>query len=234
MIKINLGKRKGASGGDDGGRGPSAGLGDFVQSLKDKFSRGAPAPQSDEGDFETEKSSLQSLRQSPLLKIAIAGLACFLAQDYFHNMENEELAKVETKLKSQEQEQSKLEKKFAEVRGYEAEKQRLEEDDKIIRTKLHILMKIQSDRSATTKVLLQIAQAIPKDVWLTELKTVNDTVAIAGATPSYASVSGFLKNLSDSSQLKDILLKSIEENPSVSKEVSVQAFNIEAMKRRLD
>ena len=66
------------------------------------------------------------------------------------------------------------------------------------------MKKLLDDRDAPSKMLLQVAQLIPDQVWLTGLVVNDEAVKISGQTPGYNDVSDFIKNLNGTSQFTDI------------------------------
>ena len=123
--------------------------------------------------------------------------------------------------------------KLAVVKGFEAKKAQIQAYEQAIRTKLEVLGKLMSGRTVPPKILMQLSQTIPSEVWLNEFKMGDQEVSIIGQTPSFGQVSDFLKELGNSSYFSDISLKGIEENSSATKEQKVQNFTITAKRRAM-
>lgn len=169
----------------------------------------------------------------PIPRALLAVGICYYAGDMAETYKAEELAKVDAEIASIEKEKDAILKKLAKIKGFEPIKKQLEDDEKAIRVKLEVVKKLLEDRNAPAKMLMQIAQSIPEEVWLTQLRVSEDSVKFSGATPSYNQVSDFIKSLGGTSQFADISLSGIQETGGADfKEAKVQTFDLNAKRRR--
>ncbi|GEM_PF-1623949 len=218
MIRVNLGRKIKQKSNAVGGK---ASLSDIINKLKGGTKGGEAS--GDTFDF----------RNSTILKVIILA-AILYGADFF--IENEKAKKMTVLKAEQNTLQAEITRLTAEVeksRGYETVKQQLEQHEQTVRTKLETISKLLANRSGPSKMLIQIAQSIPSDVWITEMKVTEEAISIAGGTPGYSQVSDFLKSLSESSFLHDPRISGIEENISAAKDQLFQSFEISASRRRL-
>ena len=148
-----------------------------------------------------------------------------------YGVDKEALAKVEKSIAAAERDAGAQQQKLAQLQGFEAMKAQLEGDERAIRTKLEVLAKIAEGRTDPSRIMLQISQAMPDQLWLTDLKVAAEEISFTGQTPSYAQVSDFLKSIASSSFFSDIVLKGIEENLGTSRDVRIQDFTIMAKRK---
>jgi Tfp pilus assembly protein PilN len=146
----------------------------------------------------------------------------------------ERLGEVDRQIAEIERQKAVVNAGLAKVKGYEAIKKQLEDDEQSIRTKLAVLNKLLENRNAPSKLMLQVAQSIPDEVWLTDLKTNATNVRLAGATPGYSQVSDFIKALNSTSQFGEITLSEIKESVTANKDQRVQQFELSAAKRQVE
>ncbi|MBI3544874.1 MAG: PilN domain-containing protein, partial [Deltaproteobacteria bacterium] len=94
------------------------------------------------------------------------------------------------------------------------------------------------DRNAAAKMMMQVAQSIPDEVWLTQFAVTDDVVKFEGSTPGYNQVSDFIRNLNGTSQFSDITLSGIHESSAslpgggADKDTKVQVFDLQAKRRK--
>lgn len=224
MLKVNLGKRKkGAAGaGLPALDLKSLNITDLINRIRDRLPGGGGG--GGEGfriDWKT----------SPIPKIAVALGILVAASMYIEDEQKKALDKLNGEIAAVERETEENQRKFASMKDYEEKKRVLEEDEKILRAKLETLNSLLENRNAPVKMMLQVAQGIPEEVWLTEMRVGTEEVSLAGGTPGYNQVSDFLKALTDSTEFADVSLRGVQEDQSGAKE-RFQTFEIQAKRRR--
>ncbi len=221
MIRINLARERRKGGGKlDFKNLNLAALGASLKKLLSK--RGAA---DDEGGKKFD------WKNSAILKLALVGAAIYLIQDQLDGYRKEALAKVDKSIAAAERDAGAQQQKLTQLQGYESMKAQLESDERAIRTKLEVLAKIAEGRTDPSRIMLQISQAMPDQLWLTDLKVAAEEISFTGQTPSYAQVSDFLKSIASSSFFSDIVLKGIEENVGTARDVRIQDFTIMAKRK---
>lgn len=216
MIKINLARKRKAGGG---------GGGLDLSSLIDKLKGGGGGG----GDGEKKKFDING----PLPKALMAFAACYLLDETLNGYRQEELAKVDAEIAVIEKEKNAILTKLAKIKGFEPIKKQLEEDEKQVRIKLDVVNKLLENRNAPAKIMMQIAQSIPEEVWLTDLKVTDKQVRLAGSAPGDNQVSDFVNALTSTSQFGAIDLGRIEESSTSAKEAKFKNFELTATRRQL-
>ena len=213
MIRINLGRRKRAGGG--------SGAGDMLGEILGKLGIKGKDGEAKKFDF-----------KGPIPKVAMGIVAAMMTEDHLNGLKEEDLKRVGKQIESVEKEKGKLESELAKIKGFEPMKKQLEDDEKAIRLKLEVVNKLLDNRNAPARMLMQIAQAIPEEIWLTHVTVNKDTVNLRGATPGYSQVSDFINALNTSGQLGEIALSGIEESKGDKKEQQIQTFELKALRRQ--
>ena len=181
MIKINFATRKRSAAAAPGEKGKAGGLG---------------------------KLDLGSLAELPLKKFALAAGACALGYwllEDFKQTELDALAPVVQKLTA---EQTRLNAELAKTKGFEAVKAQLEQDEFVIRTKIETIEKLVSDRGDTHKMMMNLSETLPAEVWLKDLVIRGGEVVFKGSSVGYNPISDFMKRLNESAYLSDLALLS--------------------------
>jgi Tfp pilus assembly protein PilN len=217
MIRINLAKaRKNAGGKIDLN---SLNLTSLLQIFQSRKSEG-----------EEKKFDING----PIPRTIIAIVACWLLNDTLEGFRVERMAEVDRQIAEIEKQKAVVNAGLAKMKGYEAIKKQLEDDELSIRTKLSVLNQLLENRNASSKLMLQVAQSIPEEVWLTEFKANNANVKLAGATPGYTQVSDFIKALNGTSQFGEIKLSEIRESVTPNKDQRIQQFELSAARRQVE
>lgn len=214
MIRINLAKKQSKGGG--GIDLKNFNIKDFLQKLRT-------------GDEEGKRFDFNN----PIVRVVVAAGVCWYVGSYLDDAKTEELHKMDLKIQEVEKQKNEVASKLAKIKGWEPIKKQLEDDEKSIRNKLDVVKRLLEDRDAPAKMLMQVAQAIPDEVWLTNLNVTEDAVKLTGQTPGYNQVSDFIKALNGTSQFSDIALNGIsEESTSANKEQVIQSFDLNAKRRK--
>jgi Tfp pilus assembly protein PilN len=189
MIRINLIQKKQASyvSGAEGGKSSGGGGLSALQSLS---SGGA------EGFITLFKS------------IGIPVILCIAANfgyDYYIQQKTDEMTQEVSKLDS---DKERINKELSKIKGFESVKVELERDQLVLRTKIETIEKLIRGRDFTAKSLITLAQAMPRDIWMTEIKATETGFELKGGTVDLGLVSDFMSRLGQTIYFKDVTLKS--------------------------
>lgn len=220
MIRVNLAKKQ--------GKGGAAQL--DLKNLKLSTLLDMLKARGGEGGEEGKPKLLDP--NNPVFRAALAIFACWYFSGYLDDQKAGELKKLDSDVSKYEKEKDAVAMKLAKIKGWEPVKKQLEDDEKAIRLKLEVVKKLLEDRDAPAKMLMQITQTIPDQVWLTNLEVLEDSVAFKGQTPSYNDVSDFIKGLNGTSQFTDIALSGITEQNAGNGQKVVQDFDLFAKRRK--
>ncbi|MBI3558148.1 MAG: PilN domain-containing protein [Deltaproteobacteria bacterium] len=217
MIRINLAKKQSKGGAGGGLDLKNLNLASLMATL-----RGG-------GDGEGKKFDING----PIPKTMVAFALCYFVNDYLEGVKTDELKKIDVEIAAVEKERNAIVAKLAKIKGFEPLKKSLEDDERALRLKLDVVQKLLEDRSGPAKMLMQITQSIPEEVWLTNLAVTEDAVKLGGATPGYNQVSDFIKALNSTSQFSDITLSGIQEGTNLGEngQQKVQNFDLNAKRR---
>ncbi|MGE4231959.1 MAG: PilN domain-containing protein [Bacteriovoracia bacterium] len=207
MIKINLArKKKGKSSGGD-----SKVFGIDISGLSGLLKLGKSSGGSSEGAM----LGGVDLKKSNLVKVLVGFVIIYVVQSTIDDLKLEAMRLADTQIASVETQISEVQAKLAKVKGFEAVKKQLEDDENVVRTKLDVINKLLQTRVSPSKMLLYLASKIPNEVWLTEFATRGESLRILGSTTGYSEVSDFLNSMSESSFFEDIRLNQIQESSSI-------------------
>jgi Tfp pilus assembly protein PilN len=154
-------------------------------------------------DGKTSKGSssllkgMDQLKDLPIRKILVPLLVGWLASFSLDSYKEETIAKLDKAIAKQKAEEVRIQSGLTKVKVYESLKKSLDSDELVIKTKLDTVQKLMADRGFITKMLLSMASATPKEVWLTGVKTENNVVQILGSSQGFNQISDFMKNLNE-------------------------------------
>lgn len=215
MIKINLARKRRTSG-DSSGAGLNLDLGSLFAGL----SKGS----ADDG----EKTPFLS---SPLARLILA-VGAFYAVDYvISNMKAEEIAKLDQQIQAIDTDKKSIAAKLQKLESYKPLQQQLENDEKVIRTKLEVVSRLLENRGEPARILHQIAKKIPGEVWLNSFKFDEKNALISGGAPTSNSISDFSNALSSIQSFSRIEIKDIRETMPSGKDVKYQQFELSAARK---
>lgn len=202
MIKVNLATRKqaGTGGGVKGGAAAGA-----------------------------TKTSLSSLKELPIRKVAVPLMVGVFASFLLDNYKDEEMSKLEVILTKATTDGAKYQADALKFKVYEPVKKSLDEDELTIRTKLEVIRKITTDRISPAKFLVSIANAIPTEVWLSEFKVEKSDVIFKGAAMGFGQISDFMKNLNENAFFLGVELKNSQQDREGS--VEIASFELKGKRR---
>jgi Tfp pilus assembly protein PilN len=201
MIKVNLATRK-----------QSGVFGDSKNSKANSFG----------------KVNLDQVKDLPLRKLIVPIVVCFLGNYMLDGYKEDELKKLDQTLSKVNSDSTKLQNELNKLRGYDSIKKTLDADEITIKTKLETIQKLIADRSAPPKILVSVATMIPKDVWLSELKTEKLDITMKGSSLGFNQISDFMKSLNESAYFMDVDLK----NSQQSKDSSGDEFAVFELKAK--
>jgi Tfp pilus assembly protein PilN len=212
MIKINLATKKKAAAVE--GREPTSGGGFSGAQLKN-----------------LRVDDLLELLKEPtvrkLLLFLIATVSVYYTVD---QLKDSEVAQVNNSITKKTAERDKYKTDLNQRASYTALKKQLEEDRKLIETKLVIIQKLIADRNKAPDFLLKVSQEIPKEVWLSELNFSKDMLKIKGSARGFDQVSDFMKNLGDNPYLQDLKLGDSQRSKEAGAG-NLTTFSLEAKRR---
>jgi Tfp pilus assembly protein PilN len=184
------------------------------------------------GDGEQKKLDLKG----PLPKAVMAAVVCWLVDDTLTTYRTEQLAVLDKEIAELESQQNAIQAKLSKIKGFEPIKKQLQDDEIAIKTKLDVVTKLLESRNAPSKMMMQVANAIPDEVWLTSLRVTADKLTLVGSAIAYNNVSDFIKALNGTSQFTDINLSGIQEatNTNSKDTQKYQSFELSAKRRDLN
>lgn len=191
MIKINLAKKKQAS------YAGSEAKGGTLTSLK---ALGASA----------DSSELIGILSKVLLPLALCGVAYF-GFNYYIDLKTEELNIEAANI---EKEQEKIQSELKKIRGFEEQKVQIERASTMMGNKITTIEKLILGKDHTVKAMIALSQALPKDVWITEIVATETTFAIRGGTVDMGLVGDVMSKLGTSIYYKDVSLKGSAADPN--------------------
>jgi hypothetical protein len=186
MIKINLAKKKQVS----YSANESSAKSGTMSSLR---AFGASADSSD----------LVSILSRILLPLALCGVLYF-AFNHFIEIKEDEL---KMDVVNVDKEKTKIQDELKKIRGFEAQKVELERTEQVINAKIDTIEQLIRGKDNTVKAMIALSQALPKDVWITEIIATEKTFNIRGNTIDMGLVSDVMSKLGTSIYYKDVSLK---------------------------
>lgn len=205
MIKINLATRKQAT---IGGEGPP-------KSLNDAFKR----------------VDLDKLKELPIRQVAVPLAVALMANFGLETYKEEELKKISVIAEKVMAEGDKARKDLEKFKAFDSVKAQLDTDEAMIRTKVETIRKLSSLKGEAARILMSISTAIPKNVWLSELKVEGPTLSLKGTSLEYGQISDFMKALSEDAKFQNVELKSTQQAMDSETKVEVAEFELMAKRR---
>ncbi len=193
MIKINLALKKSASlVGEPGAEGGTSAT---------SFTRLT--------QMDLKNIRVQDLASIPKLKeiiiLVVFWYGASYGKDYYFA---EEVRKMEEQVAELKAKEADLKKALEEVKKFESVKIALEGDERIVRSKLETIEKLAQDRAGPPRILLALSSALPRDVWLADLRVDTAEVLMRGDAIDFGPISDFVKGLNESVVFKEVNLKS--------------------------
>ncbi len=192
MIKINLAKKKQASYANE-----SSAKSGTLTSLR---ALGASA----------DSSELVSILSKILLPLALCGVSYF-AFNYYIDIKTEELTVEAMNI---DKEKIKIQDELKKIRGFEDQKVQLEKTSQVINAKINTIEQLIVGKDHTVKAMIALSQALPKDLWITEITATENSFVIRGNTVDMSLVSDVMSKLGTSIYYKDVSLKGSVSDPT--------------------
>ena len=151
---------------------------------------------------------------STMRRIAIPialGVALYFGSDFYQQQEIERMRDEKVQLEADRQ---KIQTELKRIRGFESVKSELERNELILKTKISTIEKLIRGRDFTLKSMVAMTQALPPDVWLSEVVVSDVAYTIKGSTQDFALISDVMNRLGKSIYFKDVTLKSSSSDPS--------------------
>lgn len=148
----------------------------------------------------------QRKQQSGLQQLILMGLAVVLTLIVMvglNSMYSSDIERNLAEIAEKEAEVARLEKIIGEVNQYEAQKQKL-------LAQLKVIEELEKGKAGPVKVLDALATGIPKRVWIEKFDEREGNTTIAGFGLEMADISEFLKALEKSPHFTDVRLKYTE------------------------
>lgn len=162
-----------------------------------------------------KKEKLRSQIVVLVLCLVLVGLACgavYIQQQQTNVNLQEEIADINRR-------NAELQERIGEVRDYEKRKADLEQ-------KLLVLAKLKSDKTGPVRLLDDLSNALPEELWLTSFSEQNGSIDLAGIADTEQTVALFMRQLQQSGYYDGIEL-SLTEQATVG-ERRVQRFVLKA------
>ena len=143
-----------------------------------------------------------------LMRFGIPIILCVAtsyAYDYIIEQKNNEM---QQELASVEKDKDRINKELQKIKGFEVVKIELERNGLILRTKIDTIEKLIRGREQTPKTLIALAQAMPTEVWLTEVSATETAYDIKGGAVDIGVISDLMSKLGRTIYFKDVSLKS--------------------------
>ncbi len=141
----------------------------------------------------------------------ILSLAANFGYDFFTQQKIEEMQQEIVRF---DQEKARINKELEKIKGFETVKSEIERSSLVLRTKIETIEKLIRGRDFTVKSLIYMTQAMPKDIWISEVKSTDATYEITGGTVDLSLVSDFMAKLGQTIYFKDVTLKSTATDPT--------------------
>ncbi len=151
----------------------------------------------------------------PMLKSigipVVIGLAANYAYNFYIDERVAEMAQETAKL---EDEKTRINAELNKIKGFESVKVELERNELVLRTKIDTIEKLIRGRDFTVKTLVTLAQAMPRDIWMTEFSATETNFELKGGTVELGLVSDFMSKLGQTIYYRDVTLKSTSADPN--------------------
>lgn len=218
MIKINLGRKRKPSG---TGKIDLNNL--SVSSLVDIFKNMGGSKGAQKFDY----------RNSGLVKVILIALAVYLADDYFKQLQREELAKVGAQITKVQNEINQVQVELNKLSEIEAVREQLEGDEKLLMIKLETLTKLMQGRVVPAKMMLEFSKMMPQELWLTSMQSKDVNFIMEGESSSIDQISDLIGSINQSNYLMNPEFQKTEEKGTAGKEMLYQKFTLSAKRKVL-
>jgi Tfp pilus assembly protein PilN len=140
----------------------------------------------------------------------VLGIVLYFGSDFYMAQETQRMADEKARFEA---DRSKIQDELKRIKGFESVKSELERNELILKTKIATIEKLIRGREFTLKSMVAMTQALPDDVWISEV-TVSDLIYnIRGSTRDIALISDVMNRLGKSIYFKDVTLKNSTSDP---------------------
>lgn len=216
MIRVNLATKKQSASVTGGASSDRGGLFGFLTQGKDL----------DLTVIREVKNKLADLSVVvPFAKVAlylVLSAVAWFGSSYWKDLQIE----AEDALIAQENtEKQRLTISVGRLKKFEEAKKALEEDEKILRTKIDAIRQLIAKRGEPIKALLALSQSIPEDVWLSDFQIRSNDIEMHGFATQFEKITDFIKNLGENDLFTDLVLKNTQMSKD-SSSVSTPSFDV--------
>lgn len=182
------------------------------------------------GGFSIPKFDSEVFKEPQLRKLALGLIVLVMASYAIDEVKTDQLHKLDQDIEKVQADNNKAKAELAKTAGYDALKKQIDDDEKLIRTKLETIQKLMADRQVPPKLLLSLSNMIPKDVWLSDFTLSDTDLKIKGSSIGFDPVADFMKSMNDSDYLNNVkLMNSANATDPVAGEVT--NFELEAKRK---
>ena len=147
-----------------------------------------------------KKQKLRSQLTVMVLSLVLVGLLCgalFMQQQGINENLQDEIADINRR-------NTELQSRIGEVRDYEQRKADLEQ-------KLSVLADLKSEKTGPVRLLDDLSNALPEELWLTSFSEQNGSIDLAGIADTEQRVATFMQTLEQSRHYSNIELTVTEQ-----------------------
>lgn len=158
------------------------------------------------GGFAMPKLDAEIFKEPQFRKIALGLIVLVMASYGIEEVKTDQLHQLDQEIQKVQADNNKAKAELAKTAGYDALKKQIDDDEKLIRTKLETIQALMADRQVPPKLLLSISNMIPKDIWLTDFELTDKALKIKGDSLGFDPVTDFMKVMGDSDYLTNVKL----------------------------
>ena len=120
------------------------------------------------------------------------------------------MVEAQNLLNSVQNSQLPLKEELGKSRAIEEKKRALDADEKLIDTKIQVINELNSDRGSSLRLILDLMNSLPKEIWLTEFKLEKNSVSIKGNSMGSNPISDLMRSMALMDKLIDLAPKPSE------------------------
>jgi Tfp pilus assembly protein PilN len=128
----------------------------------------------------------------------IAFILLYVPEIFMNDYYDNQIASVEAEVNSLQREKRKINVQLKKVKEIENQVEVLNNQERELKQKIKVVEKIVAKRQNPFKILKYVAENTPRDVWVKEIKLVDNDFEMIGYTTSWKSMGDFFENLKNS------------------------------------